>query len=214
MAVIIFGAGQIGRVVASVLKASGQTVVGFVDDNAMAGDTVAGLPVLGGRDALAAHKDARVCIGVGTINARRAVADWLDQQGIITISAIHPSAMISDEVTIGRNTVIGAGCVFYGDVQISEGCYFGPSVTVSHDSVVGAYCLLSVGSVIGARVDIANHVFVGTASTLMEPGFGAEARLQVGAGAIVGAGALVIRDVAPQTTVIGRPAKKLDKPTT
>ena len=213
MSIIVFGAGQIGIVVASILQESGQIVEGFVDDRSeMIGLTVFGLPVLGGRDWLISNKKSRtVCIGVGTIKARKTVSEFLDAAEIPTVGAIHPSALISPEVEIENDVVAGAGCVFFGRVRLGRGCYIGPSVTVSHDTCVGDWCLLSVGTVVGARVDISNDVFVGTASTLMEPGFGSDARLQIGQAATIGAGALVIRNVEPNTTVIGRPAKQLQK---
>lgn len=213
MTILIYGAGQIGAVVASVLRECGHQIDGFIDDREGAvGTSVAGLPVLGDRAWLLENHDGRtVCMGVGTIQARKSVAAFLDGAGIPTVGAIHPSAMISPEVNIGKDIVVGAGCVFYGNVSIGRGCYIGPSVTVSHDTVVGDWCLLSVGTVVGARVDVEDEVFVGTASTLMEPGFGELARLRIGRGAIVGAGALVLREVPPGATVIGRPAKQLQK---
>lgn len=213
MSITVFGAGQIGVVVASILRECGQAVEGFVDDRPeMAGATIFDLPVLGDRNWLNANKKGRVvCIGVGTIKARKAVAEFLDTAKISTVGAIHPSVLISPEVKIEKDVVAGAGCVFFGHVSLGRGCYIGPSVTVSHDTCIGDWCLLSVGTVVGARVDICSEVFVGTASTLMEPGFGSDARLQVGQAATIGAGALVIRDVEPNATVIGRPAKLLRK---
>ena len=213
MAVLIYGAGQIGAVVASILRECGYQIDGFIDDRvSFVGNTVYGLPILGNRAWLLDNLGERqVCIGVGTIRARKAVSTFLDEARIPTINAIHPSAVVSPEVRIGRDVVAGAGCVFYGNVLIGRGCYIGPSVTISHDTTIGNWVLLSVGTVVGARVDLADEVFVGTASTLMEPRFGEDARLVIGRGATIGAGALVIREVNEAQTVIGRPAKELRK---
>jgi sugar O-acyltransferase (sialic acid O-acetyltransferase NeuD family) len=213
MSILIYGAGQIGAVVASILYECGQEIVGFIDDRGeVLGSKVAGLAVLGNRAWLLKNRgNYQVCNAVGRIKARKAVAVFLDEAGIPTVGAIHPTAIISPEVYIGPDVVVGAGCVFYGNVTIGRGCYIGPSVTVSHDTVVGKWVLLSVGTVVGARVDIADEVFVGSASTLMAPGFGENERLKIGHSAVVGAGSLVIRDVPEGQTVIGRPAKKLEK---
>jgi len=213
MSILIYGSGQIGAVVASILRECGHEIAGFVDDlDNAAGLIVAGLPVLGNRDWLLENrKNYRVCNGVGTIQARKAVSEFLDKEGIPTTSAIHPKAIISPEACIAPDVVVGAGCVIYGNVSIGRGCYVGPSVTVSHDTVIGDWVLLSVGTVIGARVDVANEVFVGTASTLLAPGFGENERLTIETGAVVGAGALVIHNVQKGHIVIGRPAKQLKK---
>lgn len=213
MTILIYGAGQIGLIVASVLRECGHKIDGFIDDrNALTGTVVSGVPVLGNRQWLLKKRGERpVCNGIGTIKARKDVAAFLDDANIPTINAVHPSAIISPEVRIGDDVVIGAGCVLYGNVEIGRGCYIGPSVTVSHDTIIGKYVLLSVGTVVGARVDVDNDVFVGSASTLMEPGFGEDARLSIGRAAVIGAGSLVIREVAEMQTVIGRPAKELRK---
>jgi sugar O-acyltransferase (sialic acid O-acetyltransferase NeuD family) len=212
MSVIVFGSGQIGRLAASILKQCGEEVVGFVDDSPENhGNLVDGVEVIGSRDALKGLPSIKVCNGVGTIKARKAVSNWLEEQGVETVNAVHPSVVISPETEIGRNVMIGSACNFFGPVSIGDGCYIGPSVTVSHDTSIGKYCLLSVGTVVGARVDVGNEVFIGTASTLLPTGFGELARLQVSDGATIGAGALVIRNVAAGATVVGRPAKELNK---
>lgn len=213
MSIVIFGAGQIGGVVYSVLKDLDLQPLGFVDDRAgLTGDKIFGLPILGTRDWLLDNKDEITVINaIGSIQGRKKINDFIRAHDIKSRSVIHPSAVISSEVTFGTDVIVGAGCVFYGKVNIGDGCYIGPSVTVSHDTEVGDWCLLSVGTVVGARVDMAQDVFVGTASTIMCPGFGETARVSVGQGSIVGAGSLVIRNVEPGTTVVGRPASLLNK---
>jgi sugar O-acyltransferase (sialic acid O-acetyltransferase NeuD family) len=211
MKVIIFGSGQTGLMVASILLELKHEIVGFVDDqpnNANRSNLQS--PLLGSREYLLQEGayDA-VCIGIGTIDARLAIAKWLHKHGIPTISAIHPSAVISAEATLGQNLIIGANSTLYINPTIGEGCFIGPSVTVSHDTEVGRFCLLSVGSVIGARCDIEERVFVGSSATIMPTGFGSKARLRVGSGAVIGVGSTVIRDVQSGLTVIGTPAKQI-----
>lgn len=211
MKIVILGSGQIGNAAASIARENGHDVLGFIDDNPELKHTsVYDLPVLGNRESLLNNQsfDA-VCIGVGTIKARKAVANWLKERNIQTVSAIHPSVVMSPEVKLGRNLIIGTNSTFFINPKIGDGCFIGPSVTVSHDTVVGDYCLLSVGSVIGARCDIGNEVLIGSAATLMPPAFSTEARLSVGEGAIVGVGATVIRDVEKGSTVVGTPAKPI-----
>jgi sugar O-acyltransferase (sialic acid O-acetyltransferase NeuD family) len=213
--IYIFGAGQVGLVALSILRDAGIKVFGFLDDDSSKkGGVFGGLIVHGGRELLTGvelfreqDSDILVCIGLGDIKARKNLFDLLGRYGIQSISAIHPSAIISKEFELGINVIVGPGCVFFGNSRLGNGCYVGPNVTISHDSKVGDFSLLSVGSVIGARVEIGTGVFVGTGSTLLEPKFGPEARLLVGDGAIVGAGSLVLAPVFSNSTVVGRPAK-------
>lgn len=209
--VAVFGSGQIGGMVRSIL-ADQVTVIGFIDD-AETSDTAYGLPVLGDRSWLTSNRAAYdfVCVGVGTINARKALCAWLETESIETISAIADSAIISADAHLGKNLIIGAGTNLFVNPEIGDGTFIGPSVVVSHDSTVGKYCLLSVGSIIGARCDIADEVLVGCGSTLMPTGFSTDARLTVGSRAIVGVGATVIRDVEADATVVGSPAKPIKR---
>jgi sugar O-acyltransferase (sialic acid O-acetyltransferase NeuD family) len=211
--IIVFGSGQIGNVVASILREQDHEILGFIDDDPESfGKHYYGLPVLGPREyLLAKNKYDAVCLGVGTIKARVEVLDWLDENAVQTVSAIHSSAVISPEANLGRNLVVGASTTFYVNPVIGDGCYIGPSVTVSHDTIVGKFCLLSVGSVVGARCDLEDEVFVGSSSTIMPPSFGSSARLRVGKGAVIGVGSTVIHDVPMGITVIGTPAKPLKK---
>ena len=213
MKIIVFGSGQIGNMVASILREQDHEILGFIDDDPKSfGKHYYGLPVLGPREYLLTNKkyDA-VCLGVGTIKARVEVVGWFNENDVQTVNAIHSSVVISPEASLGNNLVVGASATFYINPVIGDGCYIGPSVTVSHDSVVGKYCLLSVGSVVGARCDVEDEVFVGSSSTIMPPSFGTSARLRVGKRAIIGVGSTVIHDVPTGITVIGTPAKPLEK---
>lgn len=207
--IIIFGAGQVASMVASILLERNHNIMGFIDDQPNSSRNFnTKIPILGSREHLLSKSgyDA-VCIGVGTIEARAAVSAWLERHDIPTVSAIHWSAVISPEAKLGKNLIIGANSTLYINPTIGNGCFIGPSVTVSHDTNVGEFCLLSVGSVVGARCDLEEKVFVGSSATIMPTGFGAEARLNVGSGALIGVGSTVIRDVRAGVTVIGSPAK-------
>ena len=213
MKIIIFGLGQTGQMVSSILREQNHEIIGFVDDRLDDLSLKESQQLfLGSRDYLIENSsyDA-VCIGIGTIQARLAIAKWLDKHGIPTVSAIHKSAVISAEVKLGKNLIIGANATLYINPSIGDGCFIGPSVTVSHDTKVGRFCLLSVGSVVGARCDLEDRVFVGTSATIMPTAFGSEARLRVGSGSVIGVGSAVIRDVPRDVTVIGTPAKVLKK---
>ena len=210
--VLIYGIGQTGNMVASILELQDDVeIVGFVDDDESAWeDTLRGYKILGGRDVVRRGEgfDA-VAVAVGQVEPRRKLAEWIRDQSIPQQRAIHPSALIPRDSKIGEGTIVGAGTTMYVNPIVGRNVFIGPHIVVSHDSVVGDYALLSVGSVIGARVDVAAGAFIGAGATVMPPGWGVDARLKVGEDAIVGVGAVVIRDVEPRAIVAGVPAKLL-----
>ena len=81
---------------------------------------------------------------------------------------IHPTAVIDESATIGKDVYIGActvisenavvedGCNLYGQVYIGErarvgkNCTFHPGVKLYHDCVIGNDCILHGGVVIGS----------------------------------------------------------------
>jgi UDP-3-O-[3-hydroxymyristoyl] glucosamine N-acyltransferase len=64
--------------------------------------------------------------------------------------AIHPTAVIEDEVELGPDVRIGAHCVVERGARIGAGTVLKPRVFVGEDCVIGARCILHPGAVIGA----------------------------------------------------------------
>lgn len=106
----------------------------------------------------------------------------------ITGVEIHPAAKIGRRLVIdhGMGVVIGETSIIGDDVMIYHG--------------------VTLGSKTGERgkrhPTIGNKVVLGAQATII-------GNITVGDGAIVGAATLVIRDVAPFTTMVGNPAKVL-----
>ena len=80
---------------------------------------------------------------------------------------------------------------------------------VTHDCVVGDFVTLAPRVSVNGRVVIEDDVYIGTGATIL-PG-NANAPITIGKGAVIGAHALVTRDVAPGATVVGAPARPLEK---
>lgn len=104
---------------------------------------------------------------------------------------------------VGSNFNMLGGCIIDHShcwlIRIGDNVTFAPRVHVlAHD--------VSTKRVLGytriALTSIGNDVFVGASSTIM-PG------VTVGDGAVVGAGSVVTKDVAPGTVVAGNPAKPI-----
>jgi len=211
---VIWGAGGHGKVVADLVRATGGTVSGFVDDDpAKLGSAVgrSGDRVVMGSDALLAKIgqpaelrgfDA-VAMAIGANGTRLRCLTRLGE--FPAPALVHPSAVVSPSAVIGRATVVFAMAVVQADATLGEGCIVNTAAVVEHDCVLGEGVHLSPSATLAGNVRLAAGSWIGAGATVL-PG------VAVGAGAVVGGGALVHRDVADGQVVAGVPARPLRAP--
>jgi len=207
MDIIILGAGGHGRVVLDILfQAQLHKPIGFLDNNkALHGRRVDGLPVLGGIDQLVELKSRGICgavIAIGDNGVRRAMGDLLDRHEFEIISAIHPSAQLARNTTLGKGVVIAAGALVCAHCQIGDYAILNTGCIVDHESMIGTAAHVCPGVRLAGHVTVESGAFIGIGATVVQS-------VRVGLEAIVGAGAVVLQDVEPMTTVVGVPAKSI-----
>lgn len=206
--VVIVGAGGHGRVVLDILvQARRHHVVAFLDSNReLHGRRMDGVPVLGDLNALAhfrrEHNIAGAIVAIGDNGVRRAFADRIESMGIELINAIHPSANLARNVTLGRNVVVAAGAVVCAHCQIGDSVILNTGCIVDHETMVGTAAHVCPGARIAGRVTIESGAFIGIGATVIQ-------MVRIGCEAVVGAGAVVTRNVAPMSTVVGVPARPI-----
>jgi sugar O-acyltransferase (sialic acid O-acetyltransferase NeuD family) len=106
---------------------------------------------------------------------------------------LHPS------VAIGKGSIICPGVKFTVDIHLGEFVIVNLNSTIGHDVVIGDFCSLMPAVNISGNVTLGKRVFVGTGATILQG-------LTIGDGAVIGAGAVVTRDVPSYSTVMGVPA--------
>jgi len=202
---VIVGAGGHGRVVLDILlSARRYRPVGFLDSNpALHGRRMDGLPVLGGLSALtglAGQGIISAIVAIGDNGTRRGFADEIEAAGFELINAIHPSANLARNVTLGRNVVIAAGALVCAHCQIGDSAILNTGCIVDHETMVGTAAHVCPGARVAGRVTIEAGAFVGIGATVLQC-------LRIGYDSVIGGGAVVTRDVEPSTTVVGVPAR-------
>lgn len=205
---VIFGAGGHGRVVLDILANMGTfEVVGFVDSNPrLEGRRIDGLPVLGRPDQLDQLRENHglecAIVAIGDNGARRELADRAESLGLTLINAIHPSANLARNVSLGRNIVVAAGALVCAHCQIGDSAILNTGCIVDHESLIGTATHICPGARLAGRVTVESGAFVGIGATVIQS-------VRVGYEAIIGAGAVVVEDVAPMSTVVGVPARPI-----
>lgn len=110
-------------------------------------------------------------------------------------------------ISIGDNSGIGVSCTVYGPLQIGKDVMMGPEViilTQNHDTSRTDIPMIQQFNFKRAGVVIEDDVWIGTRCIIL-PG------VHIGRGAVIGAGALVTKDVEPFTIVGGNPARIIKK---
>lgn len=203
---VIIGAGGHGRVVLDILLAAGyNNILGFLDsDIQLHGRRMDGMPVLGSLDLLdelIAQKDVgSAIVAIGNNGTRRHYAETLEARGLELLNAIHPSANIARNARLGRNVVVAAGATVCCHCQIGNSAILNTGCIIDHESMIGTATHICPGARIAGRVTVESGAFLGIGCTVIQG-------LRIGYEAVVGAGAVVIHDVEPMTTVVGIPAQ-------
>ena len=204
---IIVGAGGHGRVVLDILlSARKYRPVGFLDSNpALFGRRMDGLPILGDIQALPglrAQGIGSAIIAIGDNGTRRGFAREVESAGFELINAIHPSANLAHNVTLGRNIVIAAGALVCAHCQIGDSVILNTGSIVDHETMIGTAVHICPGARLAGRVTVESGAFVGIGATILQC-------LRIGCEAIIGGGAVVTCDVEPMSTVVGVPARPI-----
>lgn len=146
----------------------------------------------------------------------------------------HESAEVSPVAQIGENTRIWNQVQVREGVQIGSDCIIGKDVYIDRDVKIGSRCKIQNGVSIFFGVEIEDDVFLGphmtftndlvprafnknweVTPTLVKRGasIGANATVvcgvTIGEYAMVGAGAVVVKEVEPYSLVVGNPAKSI-----
>lgn len=203
----IVGAGGLGRELLSWLKDSPDcgrewNPVGFLDDDRSVSKKGLPLPWMGTVEDFEPAADRMVVMGLGNSEPRRKVVQQLQQKGAKFLTYRHPSVIVGDRVEIGEGTVICPRCILTCDIVVGDFNFLNLCVTVGHDVRTESFVSISSQVDLCGGVVLEESVWIGSGARLI-PG------RRAGAGARIGAGAVVIRDVVEATTVFGNPAKRV-----
>lgn len=212
----IYGASGFGREVLPVTRSmlqqslprDGYELV-FVDDQ-RSSVSVNGHRVLTYAEFLAAPAPAKhVNVAIAGAATRRMLFERCARDAIAAFDIRASNAVLLDDLSVGPGSILCPFVTLTSNVRIGRGFHANIYSYVAHDCVIGDYVTFAPAVKCNGNVVIEDEAYLGTGCVLRQGQPGAP--LVIGAGAVVGMGAVVTRSVPPHTTVIGNPARPLQK---
>ena len=153
--------------------------------------------------------DKFVLIAIANSGIRQKIADKLLQDGISLWSVQHDSTLIMDEVSIDAGAALSPFVTIAANVTIGKCFHANLYSYVEHDCVIGDYVTFAPRVSCNGNIHIHDHAYIGTGAVIKQGT--PDKPLFIGKGAIVGMGAVVTKDVPAGATVIGNPARIMNK---
>lgn len=208
----VYGASGFGREVLPLVREqlSGTNAeLVFVDDGEVPAK-LNGYPVLCYEAFLEKQAgEKKVVFAIANSVIREKLAEKCAKDGIRNFSVKAGNAVILDEVSIGEGAVLCHFTQLTSNIRIGK--YFHANIYsyVAHDCVIGDYVTFAPSVRCNGNIVIEDHAYIGTGAVLKQGT--PEKPLVIGKGAVVGMGAVVTKDVPPGVTVVGNPARLLER---
>lgn len=205
--IVIIGAGGFGREVAWLIEDINKeklewNIVGFVDDNeSIQGSEINGYKVVGNINWLK-EQELFVVNAVGDPITKKIVMDKLDGSKNQYPVLIHPSVIYSQLVNFGEGSIICAGTIITVNIEIGKHVIINLDCTIGHDANIGDYSTILPSVNVSGFVKTEECVSVGTGSAIIQG-------VNVGKNTVIGAGAIVVKDLPANCTAVGSPAKPI-----
>jgi sugar O-acyltransferase (sialic acid O-acetyltransferase NeuD family) len=211
----VFGASGFGREVLPVVRQQLQATqvhpfdLVFVDD-APPADTVNGHRVLTYAQWLAQPAASRhMNIAIANSAVRQKLAERCVADGVGFFEARAANVVQLDEVAIGPGAILCPFVMLTSNIQIGQHFHANIYSYVAHDCVIGNYVTFAPGVMCNGNVHIEDHAYIGTGAVIKQGKPGAP--LVIGKGAVVGMGAVVTKSVPAGATVVGNPARAMER---
>lgn len=144
---------------------------------------------------------ARCVIQSGAVLGEDGFGYHRDEEGYWVHHAHMGGVVLAEDVHVGANTCIDQGTI--EPTRIGRGTRVDNLVHLAHNVQVGEDCIIVAKAEVSGSVVLGDGVWIGPNACVKE-------HLIIGAKALIGIGAVVIRDVPEDVTVAGNPARVIN----
>lgn len=203
--VLIGGGGHCKSVIDVILSGGSYRIKGILDNAALPGTEILGVPIIGGDENIdrLISEGVSFHVSLGIVNPkspRAELCDILIKKKAILPIIISSNAYVSPFSSIGPGSIIMHRAVVNAGVAIGANCIINTAAVVEHDSSIGNDCHISTGAHVNGNCVVESGSFIGSNATLIHG-------IRIGAHNLIGAGSVVLRDTEEESLYAGNPAE-------
>ena len=205
--IVIFGSSGHTKVVIDIVeKESLHNIYGLIGEKKDSEHDLMGYQIVGTEKDLkelrSKNNISGGIIGIGDNWLRKTVRDKIldNLPDFNFLSCIHPSALIANDVQIGKGTVIMPGAIVNSGSVVHEHCILNTKCSIDHDSVLGEFSSLAPGATVGGNVKIGKYSAISLGANVLQ-------NMVIGEHSVIGAGSLVNKNIDDLSVNYGIPAR-------
>lgn len=150
-----------------------------------------------------------VVIAIANSRIREKIALQLQQDEIKMWSICADNVVLMDEVDLGEGSALSPFVTVTSNIRIGKCFHANLYSYVEHDCLIGDYVTFAPGVKCNGNIHIHDHAYIGAGAVIKQGT--PNQPLVIGQGAVVGMGAVVTKSVPAGVTVVGNPARIMQK---
>ncbi|MDV4312144.1 NeuD/PglB/VioB family sugar acetyltransferase [Acinetobacter indicus] len=150
-----------------------------------------------------------VLIAIANSQVREKIALRLEQDSIALWTVQADNVVLMDNIELAAGAALSPFVSITSNIKIGKCFHANLYSYVEHDCVIGDYVTFAPGVKCNGNIHIEDHAYIGSGAVIKQGT--PDKPLVIGKGAVVGMGAVVTKSVPPGVTVIGNPARILEK---
>ena len=150
-----------------------------------------------------------VLIAIANSQIREMLSKKLAQDGIALWTVHANNTVIMDAVELADGAALSPFVTLASNIKVGKCFHANLYSYVEHDCIIGDYVTFAPGVKCNGNIHIEDHAYIGTGAVIKQGT--PDKPLVIGKGAVVGMGAVVTKSVPAGVTVVGNPARILEK---